>query len=478
MHGRQLLGEMRTAQGLFSRWEKVLEPKLERALETYEEATDDEAKGVLGGASVASATEHLREVLQEGEALRLPLASFWQQQLFDEARTILHGTPEAKLTRTRSSKLNKKLLSSREFSREFHKAQTRGALLPSAPTQPQAEAGDNVTPTLPPLALASLATAAELSGQAVAGDAPKVKPHASFTMEESSEQRASILDGVELVLPEQLPSLPPPPPRGSSEQSSLSDEAPTGRASTSSGEKTPGGPGRSRNSSGGQDLRSRSSSVYQSVADSFAESSLLQSAQSVAKGVGRRLSLRSRRPPPPPLSERENSQLQFCTRWWSARLAQKGVAVGDLRQACRAAVVPLQLAQELTGSTPHAFHVQPASRSERVANLSAFLAMIHSAGVVIVSSTAGVGFGRVALDEAKEKKRLVSDLADGDHHAIIKLTWSLVLRFEVCADGEQPADAMASLLDWSRATASGYEGAARAPFQPCSLSPRADHHVC
>ena len=459
MRGRQLLAEIRSMHALFARWEKVLEPALEKALEGYEEATDDEAKGVLGGASVKGAVEALRESLQAAEAIRLPLSSFWQQQLFDEARTILHGTPEAKLTRTRSSKLNKQLLTSRDFGREFHKAQERGALLPTAPTQPQAASGGSAAsplPPLPPLALSSLAAAPEASGQAASGDTARaVQPRASFTLEQSSEQRASILDGVELVLPEQLPSLPPPP-RGSSELTSVSDDAPTGRASTSSDEKTPGAQGRSRNSSGGHDLRSRSSSVYQSMAESLAESSLLQS---VAKGVTRRVSLRGRRPPPPPpLSEREASQMQLCTRWWNARLAEKGVAVGDLRQAFRAAVTPLQLAEVLTHSTPHAFLPQPVSRSERVANLSAFLMMVHAAGVVLISGTGGAAGGRVALDEAKEKKRLLSDLVDGDHHAIIKLTWSLVLRFEVCAGGEQPADAMTSLLEWAWATASGYEG--------------------
>lgn len=200
----------------------------------------------------------------------------------------------------------------------------------------------------------------------------------------------------------------------------------------------------------------------------------------------RRLSVRS---------DAESVRLRILTLWWNSWLADRELKItsGDVCDAVRDGVLPLQLLNALAVTDAPIPHPTPQSEKEVRANLRTLAARLRDAKVSLVSVSASRSASNIQLEgrnQAKATQHFVEELAAGNRSTVLILSWSLFLKFELqpmvvvprhdgthrWAEAEAPA-AMAKLLEWVQAKTEGYRGVAFESTRLAWLRSFRDGHV-
>ena len=147
--------------------------------------------------------------------------------------------------------------------------------------------------------------------------------------------------------------------------------------------------------------------------------------------------------------------------WWNHHLQKRGLqieAVDDLRSG----VLPFALAQVLVSEEYTPKYASPTTQRQCMHNLLGFVAILRAEGVPLVSANGSTRrvMGQALPESIDEYTALARALSAGQVDAFSSLTWSLILRYDVCA-GERDlpvAEGLRQLLQWVRAETDGYDG--------------------
>ena len=169
-------------------------------------------------------------------------------------------------------------------------------------------------------------------------------------------------------------------------------------------------------------------------------------------------------------------------RWWDSHLATRSLKLtADLCSEVRSGALLFELLAALRGEEESAApHTVPSSADEQVANLTTFLYRMADLGICLLLTDTS----RRHDNGVKAMKRLVAALAAGERAAVVTISWSLIMHYEVIpgssssarpaakpsgsggagvrfpemlADGVA-ATVLADLLSWLRHSTAGYAG--------------------
>ena len=172
------------------------------------------------------------------------------------------------------------------------------------------------------------------------------------------------------------------------------------------------------------------------------------------------------------MQDSEAAERMSLCRWWNYRAIsadhqssnEVAPVMQDLSKDAKSGVPLYKLVMVLTGGEPDPalatggdFDENPKTTLER--QLAALAALQAAGGVELANLD---NAKKLALDgaNAKQLRRMATDLCNGKLTTMVALTWAMVVRFEVCKrprPGVQPSAAasagLSELLEWLRLTA-------------------------
>lgn len=147
--------------------------------------------------------------------------------------------------------------------------------------------------------------------------------------------------------------------------------------------------------------------------------------------------------------------------WWDHWLSERGLSCGTLGLSdprMRSGVLPVALAEILTGEKAAICYQKPQDDGQERENLLAAMALLRTANIPLVSAN-GSQRTLVGLPESvDEYTTMASRMQLGDETAVASLTWSLILFVDVGSRPDCPSKgALAELLTWARDATHGYD---------------------
>lgn len=164
-----------------------------------------------------------------------------------------------------------------------------------------------------------------------------------------------------------------------------------------------------------------------------------------------------------PQQDEDTPQVQMYLMWWNHWLSERQLESIDLTEhRMRSGILPIVLAEILTGETAAVHHPDPQSEQEQRENQLAAMALLRAARIPLVSANGSTrNLNALAVPEAvDEYASMATHLQQGSLAAVCSLTWSLILHVDVGV-GSRPDGSKAALnelLTWARDTTDGYAG--------------------
>ena len=167
------------------------------------------------------------------------------------------------------------------------------------------------------------------------------------------------------------------------------------------------------------------------------------------------------RPPARAASQRsvgESAQLHSFRRWWNSFLEPRGCTIhGDLIESVQLGVVPLQLLAALRREKLDVPHMPPHNVADQRENVRSFVRRLQHERLQLVG---------LDISGKRAAAELVEDLMAGKRAAVVTVTWSLILRYELLASEAhaqasveaQAAHTVKELLSWVSEAIHGYHG--------------------
>lgn len=161
----------------------------------------------------------------------------------------------------------------------------------------------------------------------------------------------------------------------------------------------------------------------------------------------------------------DTPQMRLYGRWWNHWLQERGLAfdgIGDVMgDGMCSGVLPLAMAEMLTGEKAAVHHAKPKDDDERRQNQLAAMGLLRAFRVPLVSANGSqrqLALNRLPED-VDEYAAMASKLLEGSHEAFASLTWSLILHVDCGSRPDCPSQrALSELLTWAREAATPYCG--------------------